>query len=339
MTVSPPGFVPSDTQVSEVGLGPDATPWIGPDGQVMARLELHLTYRCPERCVFCSEDHRMKSYRGFPVTWGRVARTLRLHAERGVTAVHLTGGEPTLHPRFVEVCILAKKLGMRTSVGTIGTRLRDRAYAARVLPHLDEALFSLHGPTAAVHDQVAGRPGSFAQVTEAIANARALKPGFGLFVNTVICKENVEHLPATAALAARLGARLLVVSNTTPEGAAFDVYEKLAVPLETLARVLPTVPAKVGQTVVRFFGVPMCLLGPHGAMSNDVHWDPRVTVEWQSAPGKVAFAGIYSWAPDRRRVHVEACGDCSRRGVCMGVYDTYAERWSTASLRPHRSDG
>ncbi len=339
MTASPPGFVPSDTQVSEVGLGPAATPWIGPDGQVMRRLELHLTYRCPERCVFCSEDHRMTSYRGFPVTWGRVARTLRLHAERGVTAVHLTGGEPTLHPRFVDVCVLAKKLGMRTSVGTIGTRLRDRSFAARALPHLDEALFSLHGPTAEVHDRVAGRPGSFAQVTQAIANARELKPGFGLFVNTVICKENVEQLPETVALAERLGARLIVISNTTPEGAAFDVYEELAVPLETLARVLPAVPSKVDQAVVRFFGVPMCLLGPHRAMSNDVHWDPRVTVEWQSAPGKVAFAGIYSWAPDRRRVHVEACGGCSRRSVCMGVYDTYAERWSTQSLRPCSSDG
>lgn len=339
MTASPPGFVPSDTQVTELGLGPDATPWIGPDGRIMERLELHLTYRCPERCVFCSEEHRMRTYRPFPVTWGRVAKTLRLHAERGVTAVHLTGGEPTLHPRFVETCVLAKKLGMRTSVGTIGTRLRNRAFAARALPHLDEALFSLHGPNATVHDRVAGREGSFAQVTEAIANARTLKPGFGLFVNTVICKDNVEHLPETAALADHLGARLLVISNTTPEGAAFEDYGRLVVPLETLARVLPEVPARVQNAVVRFFGVPMCLLGDHGAMSNDVHWDPRVTVEWQSAPGKVAFAGIYSWAPDRRRVHVPACKTCTRRGVCMGVYDTYAERWSTEALRPSTAGG
>ena len=24
----------------------------------------------------------------------------------------------------------------------------------------------------------------------------------------------------------------------------------------------------------------MCLLGPHRMLSNDLHWDPRVTVEW-----------------------------------------------------------
>ena len=74
----------------------------------------------------------MQAYRPFKVTWGRVAKILRLHAARGVQAVHLTGGEPTIHPRFIEILALAKKLGMRTSVGTIGTMLARPDFAARV---------------------------------------------------------------------------------------------------------------------------------------------------------------------------------------------------------------
>ena len=142
------------TQVSELDLPADATPWIGPHGQVMERLELHLTYTCPERCVFCSEEHRMARYSPFPVTWGRVAKVLRLHASRGVRAVHLTGGEPTIHPRFVDTLRLAKKLGMRTSVGTIGTMLSRRDFATEAMPHLDEALFSIHGPDAATSSRL-----------------------------------------------------------------------------------------------------------------------------------------------------------------------------------------
>ena len=114
MSALPTGFVASPTQISELGLDPAARPWIGPNGQIMRRLELHLTYHCPERCLFCSEEHRMDSYRAFPVTWGRVASVLRLHASRGVQAVHFTGGEPSIHPRFVDVLVLARKLGMRT---------------------------------------------------------------------------------------------------------------------------------------------------------------------------------------------------------------------------------
>jgi hypothetical protein len=78
----------------------------------------------------------------------------------------------------------------------------------------------------------------------------------------------------------------------------------------------------------------MCLLGEHAMLSNDLHWDPRVTVEWQSAPGKVVFDGIYSWTPHRRRVHTAECQRCAMNTVCMGVFDRYAETYPTDALRP-----
>jgi MoaA/NifB/PqqE/SkfB family radical SAM enzyme len=309
-------------------------PWVNADGRVMERLELHLTYTCPERCAFCSEEHRMASYRAFPVTWARAATVLRTHASRGVRAVHFTGGEPTIHPDFVELLVLAKKLAMRTSVGTIGTMLANEDFARRAVPHLDEALFSLHGPTAEVHDAMTRTRGSFERVTRAITQSIAIRPDFRAYVNTVVTRHNVDALPETVALCGKLGAQLIVISNTTPEGAGYDAYAELAVPLAKLREILPTVPARAPGAVVRFFGVPMCLLGEHAMLSNDLHWDPRVTVEWASAPGKVVFDGIYSWTPDRKRVHVAACDGCSRKGVCMGVFDRYAELWPTGELTP-----
>ena len=314
-------------------------PWIGPHGQPMRRLELHLTYDCPERCVFCSEEHRMQAYGDFKVTWGRVAKTLRLHASRGVRNVHFTGGEPTIHPKFVEICMLARKLGMRTSIGTIGTRLARRAFAERAVPWLDEALFSLHGPNAEVNDRLTRRSGSFEQTVKAIENTLAVNPDFNLFVNTVVTKHNVDSLPDTVALADSLGAKLIVISNTTPEGGGFDKFRELGLPLAKLAEVMPQVPARAERAILRFFGMPMCLLGEHDVLSNDLHWDPRVTVEWGTKPGKVVFEGIYSWTPDRRRKRVPACESCSRNQVCMGVYDRYAELYDTSELRPYGQGG
>jgi MoaA/NifB/PqqE/SkfB family radical SAM enzyme len=309
-------------------------PWIGPQGQRMERLELHVTYTCPDRCVFCSEGHRMKAYRPYPVSWGRAATVLRRHAERGVRNVHLTGGEPTIHPQFVELLRLAKKLGMRTSVGTNGTMLTREDFARRALPYLDEALFSLHGPNAELHDSLTHRPGGFETVTGAMKLARALRPDFGLYVNTVVTRPNIRQLPDTAALANALDASLLVVSNLTPEGHGLDNYEDLAVPLELLREVLPRVPDAAPDLIVRFFGTPMCLLGPHAMLSNDLHWDPRVTVEWQSQPGRVVLDGIYSWAPDRKRVQVAQCRGCRFENVCTGVFDRYQELFPTDALRP-----
>ena len=141
---------------------------------------------------------------------------------------------------------------------------------------------------------------------------------FRCYVNTVVTNHNVHQLAETVAFAESLGAQLVVISNTTPEGAGEDFYEELAVPLEVLAEVLPTIPKVVHQCVVRYFGTPMCVLGDYWMWSNDLHWDPRVTSEWASEPGKVVFEDFYNWEPNRRRVHAKQCQDCSRNKVCMG---------------------
>lgn len=308
------------------------TPWIGPHGERIRRLEFHITYHCPERCVFCSEDHRMQAYHPFPVTFGRIATVLRTHAARGVEHVHFTGGEPTIHPRFLEILQLARKLGMRTSIGTIGTRLSDPAFAQAVLPYLDEALFSVHGADAATHDAVTGRAGSFERVTRAIAHARE-KPGFGLYINTVVTTHNLAALPRITAFAREQGATLQVLSNLTPEGAGEDHYDPLTVRLLALSAQVPAVVAAAGPMVVRFFGVPLCVLGAYWRYSNDLYWNPRVTVEWAAQPGKVVLDDIYSWNPGRKRTPVGACERCVYRQVCFGVFAAYAERYGEDELR------
>ena len=63
-----------------------------------------------------------------------------------------------------------------------------------------------------------------------------------LLTNTVVTKDNVEHLPDTVGLVTDMGASLVVISNTTPEGHGEDRYEQLAVPLSKLAEIMPKVP-------------------------------------------------------------------------------------------------
>ncbi len=314
---------------------PTAAPaWISPTtGQPMRRLELHVTYVCPERCTFCSEDHRMQAFSAFPVTWGRVARILREQAGRGVEAVHFTGGEPTIHPQFVEILKLAKRLGLRTSIGTIGTRLADPTFAEAVMPNLDEALFSLHGPDAETHDALTRRTGSFDRVLRAISHARR-KPGFRPFINTVLTRQNLARLPETVTLARELDASLLIISNVTPEGLGDDGYADLTVRLADLTQAVPAVLDAAGGMIVRFFGLPMCALGPARMHANDLHWNPRVTIEWARHPDRVSLDPIYSWTPDRKREHAAVCMGCSYRSLCFGVFAAYLELHGPAELAP-----
>ena len=224
---------------------------------------------------------------------------------------------------------------MRTSIGTIGTRLCKADFAEKALPYLDEALFSIHSHSGAEHDLLTQREGSFQRVVKALGDCVALKPDFGAYVNIVLTKLNQESIPETVDFVVNKGAKLVVISNTTPEGAGEDRYAELAPELSDLRRILQAVPARSGAVPVRFFGVPMCLLSSYATWSNDLHWDPRVTVEWPPEPGRVVFEGIYSWTPARRRVHAPECESCTRNTVCMGVFDKYARLWPTSALQPY----
>ena len=68
----------------------------------------------------------------------------------------------------------------------------ERARAAEALPHLDEALLSLHGPDAATHDALAGRAGSFDTVTAALRSCAAVD-GFFPMVNSVLTRSNGDR--------------------------------------------------------------------------------------------------------------------------------------------------
>lgn len=310
------------------------TPWIGPQGQRMRRLELHITYTCPERCVFCSEDHRMRQFHAFPVTFARAATILRTQAARGVDALHLTGGEPTVHPEFVAILQLAKKLGMRTSMGTIGTGLANPAFAARAMPYLDDVLFSLHGADAATHDALTRTPGSFTKLLRAVENARSF-PGFRPSFNTVITRANVAQLPEIGGLVAESGAALWILSNLTPEGAGEDAYDALTVRLAEIGALAPDIVQRAAPAIVRFFGTPACVLPERLRMhSNDLHWNPRVTVEWASRPGSVALEGLYSWTPERKRAHAVKCTTCAWKELCPGAFAAYLARYGEGELRP-----
>ncbi len=304
-----------------------AQPWIGPQGQQARRLEMHLSTACSQRCLFCSESERMAAFRPYPVTWGRAARVLREQAARGITAVHFTGGEPTLHPRLPDLLRLARKLGMRTAIGTNGAVLSRERGAARLLPWLDEVMLSLHGSDAAVHDAMTSTRHSFERVVVAFERARGRAQA-----NIVVTQHNLSTLSSTVALARELGAGLIIVSNLSPEGRGLEHYAELAVPLPELRQAIAPAVAAAEDVSLRFFGVPMCLLGEHVMLSNDLYWDPRVTVEWTRAPGRVVYAPVANWRPDRGRVKVTECEGCPHLGVCGGVFQEYANRWPTRDL-------
>jgi radical SAM protein with 4Fe4S-binding SPASM domain len=212
--------------------------------------EIALTYRCNLACSFCyagcgtpdatpgnsaKEKHRdswkfwQRSrwwQRRHPVrdplrqemSAAEVIRVIDEIATEGrVPSVSFTGGECTLRPELPDFVARARQRGMRVNLITNGIACASRDYVDRlVAAGLTSAQVSLEGPTAAVHDRLTQRSGSFDRTIRGIRNLR--DAGLYVHTNTTVCEENAEHLTAMVDLARSLELPHVSMNQLIPTG-------------------------------------------------------------------------------------------------------------------------
>src|SRR5690349_6345372 len=81
--------------------------------------------------------------------------------KKGAERLILSGGEPTMHPNFLDFVKLGKRVGYpKVQTVTNGRMFAYSEFLARAAQHgLDEITFSLHGHTAELHDGLVATPG------------------------------------------------------------------------------------------------------------------------------------------------------------------------------------
>lgn len=175
------------------------------EGPEEKRHWVRLTRVCNQRCLFC---HDRDAQDGTFASWESVRKKLGEGRAQGLRRVVLSGGEPTVHPRYLDIVGLASELGYEhVQTITNGRRFCYPGFLdAAAARGLRELTFSLHGHNAALHDGLTRVPGSFIQAVSALRRALA-KPGLIVSVDVVINARNLpvlrEHLEFCLSLGAR----------------------------------------------------------------------------------------------------------------------------------------
>lgn len=180
---------------------------------------VRLTFDCNNHCVFCldtlAHDGNMRDAE-------EVKRQILEGRRNGATRLILSGGEPTMHPRFVDFIKLGRLAGYRkVQTVTNGRMFSYEPFLKRCLDAgLGEITFSLHGPNAKIHDALVGVKGAFEQET------RALKLAFAdgrpvVNVDVVINRANVKHLPEMLRIFYGMGVREFDLLQVIPFGNAY----------------------------------------------------------------------------------------------------------------------
>jgi pyrroloquinoline quinone biosynthesis protein E len=177
-------------------------------------LVAELTYRCPLRCLYCSNPIDFGAVRDGldAAAWGAV---LREAAALGVVHVGLTGGEPAARGDLEEIVRGAAAAGLYPHLVTSGIPLGAERLAALAAAGLRSVQLSLQDADAAAADTIAGA----AAHTRKLDFARAVRAlGLPLTLNVVLHRGNLRRVAEIVALARALGAEKLELANVQLHG-------------------------------------------------------------------------------------------------------------------------
>jgi MoaA/NifB/PqqE/SkfB family radical SAM enzyme len=180
-------------------------------------VKIKLLYGCNLRCQMCNH---WREARPRQLTTARLKEILTELQALGCRKVHFTGGEPTLRPDLEELVAHASAAGLRVTLTTNGT-LITRERARRIVEAgLRGVNVSIDSPVPAVHDEIRGVAGAFAESLEGLKNLRkeSRHGKLGLALNTVVTRLNWHTLAELPKLALKVGAsaiRLMGVDDHT----------------------------------------------------------------------------------------------------------------------------
>lgn len=176
-----------------------------------------LTQACELACKHCRADAEPERHPD-ELTTAEGKALLDSAAEFGDgQLVVLSGGDPLARDDVVSLVEYGTELGLRMTMTPSGTTsLTPDRIEALADAGLQRLALSLDGGSPEAHDEFRQEPGSFEQTMDAARSAR--DAGLPLQVNTTVCQETVDELPALRDLTADLGAVLWSVFFLVPVG-------------------------------------------------------------------------------------------------------------------------
>lgn len=131
----------------------------------LTSFQIELTSRCNERCVHCYIPHKYKLY---DITPELYYSTLEQLSKMGVLSVTLSGGEPMMHPQFIEFLRAAKKYDFYVNILSNLTLLNDEIIAEMKAGNVSSVQVSLYSMNPEHHDAITAVKGSFEKTKAAI---------------------------------------------------------------------------------------------------------------------------------------------------------------------------
>lgn len=292
-------------------------------------------YACNVKCSFCIDLNK----RQVNATSKEIFTNILRAKQNGTNYLEIIWWEITIRRDFFTMLAFAKKVWFQTIMFvTNGLKFADPDFCKRVIDMniVDHIVFSIHGHTAEIHDELVASKGAFDKLFRWIDNLKTL--GFDrIGINNTIVKQNFQYLPEFVELlhSKKLDNIEAIFADPNAWGVNNE-FEKLMPYISEVSPYARTAIANAnayGMTFrVRY--VPLC------------HFQDFVETDNISEIMEVNTFKTAHLAPDfenmdvsdgRRitgRIKPDKCKGCKLYDKCEWIWTTYYERRGDAELHP-----
>ena len=184
----------------------------------LEELCIEITGKCLMQCRHCSSSCTEVS--ASVLSYDRILTILDEARLLGTKTIEISGGEPLLHPRLLDIIREAKKhfeVRLYTS-GFLGNSdgIPEPLILSMAALGLDRIIFNLQGSSAEIHERITMTPGSFDSVLSSISRARAA--GLWTGVHFVPMIPNFKEIAALAGLCSTLHVDELAILRFVNQG-------------------------------------------------------------------------------------------------------------------------
>jgi MoaA/NifB/PqqE/SkfB family radical SAM enzyme len=153
---------------------------------------LKLTRHCNNRCRFCCDT---VFWNGSDMPTARVKAKIEEGAAKGYRRLFLSGGEPTIHPDFLEILRYGQSLSYSEIITISNGRMFSYPQFATdaVAAGLTAAVVSINSHDESTHDSLVSVKGAFRQARRGVRNLQ--RAGCVVNLSAVVNQRNVHQLP------------------------------------------------------------------------------------------------------------------------------------------------
>jgi len=274
---------------------------------------LKLTRHCNNRCRFCCDT---VFWNGSNMDLDRVREKIAEGAQKGYQRLFLSGGEPTIHPDFLEIIRYGQSLGYVEIITiTNGRRFYYPEFSRQAVEAgLTAVVVSVNSHDARTHDALVSVKGAFRQARRGIQNLRRL--GCPVNLSAVVNQQNVHQLPDMVRAYKKWGAGAATFMQLIPNDRDWARSRQVIYyELETGRG-----PVRQALAVARDIGLAVEFKKFPDAFFEDYEEQIQEPLGWALEVAEIAWRRPERYAPFRRgdaiQCHGARCEHCAYNNFC-----------------------